>query len=139
MIKAPGNSGSTFRNYKKTFSIILMAVADANCRLLFVDIGAPGGAHDVTVFEKSTLWQKLTTNEIGLPPKPADGIPLHFLSDTAFGLQERIMKPYPDTTLDPKQKIFNYRLSRARRTVESTFGIMANRFRYNTHLPLTNT
>ena len=111
-----------------------MAVADANYRLLFVDIGAPGGAHDATVFEKSTLGHKLTSNELGLPPIPADGIPLHFLSDTAFGLQERIMKPYPDTVLGPKQKIFNYRLSRARRTVESTFGIMAKRFRYEIYL-----
>ena len=39
------------------------------------------------------------------------------------------MKPYAFRSLAHEKKIFNYRLSRARRIVENAFGIFANRFR----------
>lgn len=39
-IRAPWNSGSQFYNYKKIFSVVLLA--DANYRFVVVDIGAYG-------------------------------------------------------------------------------------------------
>lgn len=41
------------------------------------------------------------------------------------------MRPYPKRSVagNIENKIFNYRLSRARQTVECTFGILASRFR----------
>lgn len=33
------------------------------------------------------------------------------------------MKPYPGKNLDQCQRIYNYRISRARQTVQNTFGI----------------
>lgn len=52
-----------------------------------------------------------------------------FIADDAFRLSNRIMKPYSGRNLSDEQKICNYRFSRARRTAESAFGILANKWR----------
>jgi hypothetical protein len=51
------------------------------------------------------------------------------VGDEAFGLSKHVMRPYGGKNLDVIQKVFNYRLSRARRYVECAFGIMANKWR----------
>ena len=56
-------------------------------------------------------------------PVPLPGCihPVSFSSvgDDAFPLHNNLMKPYPLRNLSSDQRIFNYRLSRARRVVEN--------------------
>ena len=113
---------------------MLFALVDANYKFLYVDVGATGRAGDAGVFQDSSLKKALDTNTLRLPaPQNIEGITTkisyHIVGDDAFPLRKDIMKPYPHRNLDKPKRIFNYRLSRARRVVENAFGILANRFR----------
>ena len=56
--------------------------------------------------------------------------PYSFVADEAFALKPYMMRPYPRRcVIDLLERIFNYRLSRARRIIENTFGILVSRFR----------
>jgi hypothetical protein len=135
VIRPPPNTGSEFYNYKHTFSVVLLALVDADYRFIYVDIGTNGRISDGGVYEKSALSTVLDTNSVCLPSdRPLPGrhksMPYVIVADEAFPLKNYIMKPYSGRTTDSvKRRIYNYRLSRARRVVENAFGILANRFR----------
>ena len=133
---APPNSGSTFFNYKGFFSVVLMAVADADSRFVVVDIGDFGSNSDGGIFRRSAFGQGLLSGCLNLPPDEqlsnsvtGDVVPYVFLADEAFPLGKNLMKPYPGRGLTNERNLFNYHLSRARRVVESAFGILTQRFR----------
>lgn len=56
-------------------------------------------------------------------------LPYILVGDEAFGLTDKLLRPFGGKYLTVKQKIFNYRLSRARRYVECAFGILSNKWR----------
>lgn len=93
-----------------------------------------GRLSDGGVFWESDLSRALANNSLNFPedrPLPGREKPMPFviLADAAFSLSTYILKPYPLRNMTKEQRIFNYRLSRARRVVENAFGILANRFR----------
>lgn len=56
-------------------------------------------------------------------------MPYAFVGDEAFGLSKHLLRPYSGSHLPDQKKKFNYRLTRARRYVECTFGILSNKWR----------
>lgn len=118
-MQRPPNSGSVFYNYK---GIILFALVDANYCFKYIEVGANCRANDSTIFRNSTLNAALLNGDLNFPQTYV------IVGDDAFPLRTNLLKPYPGT-LTIKQKIFNYRLSRARRVVENAFGILSARFR----------
>ncbi|XP_018405658.1 PREDICTED: uncharacterized protein LOC108782008 [Cyphomyrmex costatus] len=111
-----------------------MAIASARYRFLLVDIGAEGRHSDSGVFTNSVMGRRFRNNEMNVPsPSPIviDGEPMPYVivADEAFQLSNFIIRPYPGRAISDEQKIFNYRLSRARRVIENAFGIMIARWR----------
>lgn len=61
---------------------------------------------------------------------PLDGV---CVGDDAFPLRHNLLTPFSHRNLTLEERIFNYRLSRARRVSENAFGILVSRFRVFTH------
>lgn len=129
------HSGSMNLNYKGYFSIVLMAVADADYKFTYVDVGAYGKDCDSSVFQHTTFFNLMVKNQLQIPPpRPLnstrpESFPFVLVADEAFGLSDFVMRPYAGHNLTDKKKVFNYRLTRARRFVECAFGILCNKWR----------
>lgn len=63
----PKNSGSIFFNYKKYFSIVLMAIVNSEYCFISIYVGAYGKEGDSTVFKESVFGKKLYAEQLGLP------------------------------------------------------------------------
>lgn len=135
-IFSPPHSGSNFFCYKKFFSIVLMAIADANYCFTVIDVGSYGREGDTNIFRQSAFGKKLYDNSLALPDftclPNTDGpkLPYVLIGDEAFGIHRNLLRPYSSRDLNHSKRIFNYRLSRARRYVECTFGILYKNFKY---------
>lgn len=45
-IQCPSKSGSQYYNYKEYFSMVLLAIVDADCKFIAVDVGSYGREGD---------------------------------------------------------------------------------------------
>lgn len=97
---------------------------------LCINVGQPGRNGDGSIFSLCSFGRNLRHNTLNL----LDDIPFHsratpvpycVIADDAFPLLRNIMKPYSFKSQSISERVFNYRLSRARRVVENAFGIIA--------------
>ncbi|KAL3222172.1 hypothetical protein MRX96_028909 [Rhipicephalus microplus] len=123
-LDAPPNSGTLYFNYKQGFSINLMASCDASYKFTSVYIGCYGRESDGGVFAASQLGIFVDNGHKNLPdpcelPNGGPVLPYVFVADDAFPLKTNLMKLYPGTQgANSAKRIYNYRLSRARRRVD---------------------
>ncbi|KAJ8881913.1 hypothetical protein PR048_018399 [Dryococelus australis] len=114
-ILCPTKSGPLFFNYKNYYSIVLLAIVDADCKFVAVNVGAYGKESDSQVFQHSVFGKKIRENNFNIPPPTV----------------VKMMKPYSHktATADECKRIFSYRLCQTRRTSENAFGILGQVFR----------
>lgn len=132
--KQPSNSGSMYFNYKGYFSTVLFAMCDANYCFTYVEVGSYGKSSDAGIFKNSTLFEKLCDLSLQIPaprflPNSTEQFPYVILGDEAFPLSENLLRPYAGKFITENKQNFNNRLSIARRYIECTFGILANKWR----------
>uniref|UniRef100_A0A3Q3FCJ6 DDE Tnp4 domain-containing protein n=1 Tax=Labrus bergylta TaxID=56723 RepID=A0A3Q3FCJ6_9LABR len=135
-IQAPPLSGSQYFNYKNTFSIVPLALVDADYRFRIIQVGDFSRASDGGVHAGSDLGRGMESGTLHVPPSAPlpcaahlGDMPYVMVGDAAFPLKPYLMRPYPGQNLNQSKRIFNYRLSRARMVVENAFGILASRWR----------
>lgn len=135
-IRAPHKSGSLYFNYKKNFSIVLLALVDADCWFVNVQVGDYGRSSDGGTYSSSDLGRGMAAGALQVPadcPLPGSGkhgnMPFTMVGDAAFPSKPYLMKPFAGQRIPKKWGIYNYRLSRARMVAECAFGILAARWR----------
>lgn len=115
-----------------TFILVLLGIADANVRFISLDFGSPGSQSEGGTFKDGKL-KDTCKSDIFSPAFELHNcgisLPYFSLGDDAFALDVILMKPFPHRSAMGDEKIFNYRLSRARRIVENAFGLLCAKFR----------
>ncbi|KAJ8417412.1 hypothetical protein AAFF_G00286390 [Aldrovandia affinis] len=111
-------------------------LVDARYRFRVVDVGAYGRRSDGGTLASSKFGKALQNGRLDLPEDrllpEAEHLgcqPHVFVADEAFPLQRHLMRPFPGSNLSRRNRVFNYRLSRARMIVENTFGILSAQWR----------
>jgi hypothetical protein len=104
------SSESLYYTYKRFFSVVLLAVCDANYHFTFVDIAVYGKNLGTRIFQNSVLRNKISGNECNIPDHrsvtgESDILPHVFVGDEAFVLSTRIMRPYSDKKLSIEKSI----------------------------------
>ena len=72
-IRKPKNSGSEYVNYKGYFSLVLLALVDADYKFLWVNVGASGSSSDAQIFNRSKQRSKIENGRLGSTLLPAGG------------------------------------------------------------------
>lgn len=102
---------------------------------LLTHIGAYGRRSDGGIFRECQFGKNFEQKKMNVPNAEAifengPTLPYCRVGDEAFPLKEYLLQPYPGRgRLTKERNIFNYRLSRARRTIENTFGILTCQWR----------
>ncbi len=88
-IQPPANSGSAYHNYKSRFSVVLMAVADANYKFIYANVGIQGRLSDGGIFGHSDLRAAMDGGLLNVPPPellPGSNLTLPY----AFGMRHSL-------------------------------------------------
>ena len=115
-----------------TFSVVLLALVDADYWFLAVDVGGSMSNSDGGIFANSPLGQTLQAGTLNVPapcPFPSapklGPVPFVIVADEAFPVKTFLIRPYPGRRLPEDHWVFNYRLSRDQRIADNVFGILS--------------
>lgn len=113
---------------------MLLGCSDADGLLTMIETRYAGRNSDGKIFRASAMNYWLTRSEFDIPSPsklPYDknycDFPYYFMGDEAFPLSRYLMRPYQRRILDNVKKVFNYQISRGRKTIECTFGIITEK------------
>lgn len=133
-LKSPPNSGTMFFNYKKFFSIVLQAISDAKCKFIAIEVGSYGKQSDGGILKSSALFKLMESGELNIPPDASlpetnTTVPHVLVAVEAYPLLPHVLRPYTRRDCSPCEEYFNSTFSRARKSVECSFGAINSKWR----------
>ena len=135
-IDCPKNSASNYYNYKGIFSMILLAICDARYNCMMFDVGKYGSINGSNALNKAEFGKAFNQHLFNYPaPVKIPGFPLEKVFPCwgrNFPIEGLVDAPFPRKkrcNWEESHNVFNYLLSRARRFIENTFGILVARWR----------
>ena len=108
-IQCPRLSGTQFYNFKGFFSIVLMAVCDANYCFTLFDLGQFGSNNDSGILANSVMDDLLENRQLNIPEsrvinETVGALPYYLLGDEIFPLKTWLMRPYPGSLSEELRK-----------------------------------
>ena len=96
--------------------------------LSYVHIGGYGKDNDASLFGDTDVFKAFEKYALHLPGEEkvlTHSLPYVLVADEIFPVKPWLMKAYPARNLTEEKRVYNYRLSRARGTIENTLGILS--------------
>lgn len=97
VLQVPFNSGNEYYNYKRMFTIVLLAIFDAKYSFTFANVGCQRRISDG--FKKTFFYKKFIGNGLGIPeelPFLGQDIPMPYVlvAHNAFPLLNNFLKSF---------------------------------------------
>jgi hypothetical protein len=126
----------SYYSYKGNISSLLLAVCDADLRLLYVSAGAPACVGDAGLYSRSRLKANVDDGLMRIFDVPlqfeddsAHRIRPYLVGDAAFPLSEHMMKVIePPPAAGSPAAAFNTRALNCRRSIENLFAVLKGRW-----------
>ena len=112
-IECPKLSGTLYYNYKGFFSLVLLAICDANYCFTLFDLGQYRSNNDRGVLLNSELGHMFDADLINVPQeRRLDNnddcfLPYFLFGDEIFPLKTWLMRPYPGLKANEQEKVYN--------------------------------
>ena len=113
-IETPAQSEANYFSCLQQHDVVVQVVADGEKRFLDIAAGFPGSMHDSRVLRNSSLYCRITNNELLLGPAVRVGgreIKPLLLGDIAYPLSTWLLKLFPEGKNDSEEINFNKELS----------------------------
>jgi len=116
------------------FTIIRDSIASSFWMFMMLSAGGVGSTNDAIILSKSAIGRffEKSSSSLSFPSHSlhdSKTLPYVIVGDDIFPLKSWLMKPFPGRNLEECHRVFNYRLSRARRCIENLFGLLSAKWR----------
>jgi hypothetical protein len=109
-----------FSGHYMSYGLNVLAVCDAECRAIYVNVHCPGSVSDSIAYSESNL--AIVIEE--LPPG------YHIIGDGAYIPTEHMLTPFTGSDRSqPQNDVFNFYLSQLRTKIERLFGFLTTKWR----------
>lgn len=132
-IIAPKQNKYEFLGKKNFYSVLVLGVADSNCKFVHISAGCPGSMGHAQMLRDSALQRDIKDGVLlKAPVRVIDGVAVKplLVGNSYFNLMPWLMKPYAQApNVTSSQSTFNEALGSAREKIVQSFGLLRGRWR----------